>query len=168
MDKKVLMDFAIIGAVGGAIAALCLRPFTTLPVLAIGGIIGAGAFAAFAAVFAMMIYLEDKDPRKKDQESLLFLPLFAACVNSIAIGVCLAAAANDISSEIFAKWYTAIVAGAVIGAIGLAVGFLVVDFFLEKPDQSLGPNHIVESINVTAEGANATLESPEPRSVGGP
>ncbi|WCR54306.1 MAG: hypothetical protein PG981_001328 [Wolbachia endosymbiont of Ctenocephalides orientis wCori] len=128
MEKEHLIAFGSTGAVGGAIAALCLRPFTTLPALAIGGIIGVGAFAVLVAVLAIMTYWEKKEPRKKDQESLPFLPLFAVCVNSIAIGASLATA---LTPEIFAKWYTAIAAGAAIGAIGLAVGFLVVDFFGE-------------------------------------
>ncbi|WCR54307.1 MAG: hypothetical protein PG981_001329 [Wolbachia endosymbiont of Ctenocephalides orientis wCori] len=114
MEKEELILFGIIGAVGGAITALCLRSFTTtLPALAIGGIIVAGAFAVFFAFIAIHNYFEEKSFSKDD--SLL---LFAMCATSVAIGIGLAAA---LAPGICAKW-DAIAAGAAIGAIGISFG----------------------------------------------
>lgn len=163
MEKGELILLGIIGAVGGAITALCLRSFTTtLPALAIGGIISAGAFAVLFAFIAIDNYLKEKSFSKDD-----ILLLFAMCATSVAIGVGITAALTPISPEIFAKWNTAIVAGAAIGAIGLAVGWLATDFVVLPMIEKIGkcfssekPDSSVDSTNVTEGGLELRTVNP--------
>lgn len=173
MNRKDLIDLGIIGAVGGAIAALCLKHFTTLPALAIGGIIGAPL-----SVFAIAYHVSEAlyniykgyhilqghflEGTQHQHNRDCFIGPGIMMLTSAAIGVGFTAALTSIYPEIFAKWNTAIVAGAVIGAIGSIGGWLAKEFFIKKPERE--PD---EELGQLLTEFRATLTSPNPRGVGG-
>lgn len=130
-DLELLVKHSLAGALGGSVTGFYLS-FTSLSPLVIGGIVSCALWAVFTAIAAGCLLYVFRRGNKEAQDGLKSVVTCFSVITiaASAVGVGLGAVANSLFPGVMSGTWTAILAGAIIGAVGAVSAFLVHEYLI--------------------------------------